>query len=154
MKTIKVKLNANLITVYYRDLFFKNTIYFIGLVLIIAIPSSIYVLVKYKNTALGLMGIIGSLLISLALILIKRSERNIAIKELSKSYNEYIISFNNGEMVVSINKVDYKYPIKHIKFSTLKHFYRIRCSKTHENYIIPKDKISKEELVKLTKSEV
>lgn len=154
MKTIKVKLNANLITVYYRDLFYKNTIYFIGLVLIIAIPSSIYVLIKYENTALGLMGIIGSLLISLALILIKRSERNIAIKELSKSYNEYIISFNNGEMVVSINKVDYKYTIKHIKFSTLKHFYRIRCTKTHENYIIPKDKISKEELVKLTKSEV
>ena len=154
MKQIKVKLTENLLTQYYRDLFFKRTIIFIGLVLLIAIPASIYVFVEYDNRTLAIMGVVGSNLISVALILIKRSERNIAIKELNKSYNEYFITFNEGEMIATINKVDYKYSIKHIKFSTLKHFYRIRCTKTKENYIIPIDKISKEELVKLTKSEV
>ena len=150
MKKIKVKLTEKIITLYYNNIIYKLLI-ILGPFLFLSLFLSIYVMVKYENNLMGLIGIFGSILIVALILLIKNSEKKIALKEFKDSYTEYTLTFNDTNLIVHIGKSDYEYNITQLRLSSLRHFFKIRCLKTKENYIIPKELITKEELKHLLK---
>ena len=149
MKKLKVPLNEKIISLYYKDIIYKYSIYYIGTFLLIDIPLSLYVIISLNKLLVGLMAIISFIIIYFFLILILNSEKKLALKELEDSYKEYFINFKESEIVVEVGNEKYSYLKKYVRLSFLNHFYKLRFIKTKENYIIPKDYIEKEELIKL-----
>lgn len=142
----KVSLNQALVKQYYRDLFFRSTLYVMIAVLVVGSTAAGYYLFNSK-IAVGISLEVVTLFTLYALFQMNHNQEKVALNDLALSEKEYNFTFDALKMTVRIHKEVDVFDYSSLKLDFLKHFARFRYvnGKTNKIYIIPLTNFNEDE---------
>ena len=125
MKT-QVTLNEKMIKTYYNDLFLKNNLFILILVLIAGSTSAGIYIVRESNVWAGIAIEVITIFTMFVIVMINRNNMKTALKELNMSERTYYFEFTDSEMIVTVHKDTEYFKYISLKSSRLRHFVQFK----------------------------